>query len=296
MTTLNFISSQEEKTLSIVKDNKIFIQNKLEYFRFFNSFYQVLKLKRKEVRIVLDKKTIDSKNTILLSLCDFSEILENLEWKKGSLFYEYVSFIINDLNCLDNDMLLYDMENIIKNILNQSKLNIDYEIEEDIEKHILNLTQFQLHYDINDLLVIITKLFKNYIEKNLTKNFVIFYDSELLPLDFSMYDSCYSFDVSKNIDFENYNLICEKEMKEFDLEIINNKLESIWPIDYKRSIIMIYIREYFIKSSSNMVFVAHNEQEYLTYLLMDKIYDNNSKIEYQDFVISDNVKSFLKKI
>lgn len=293
---LSVNDSKEEKIVSIAKENNILVLSKLEMLKFFNLFYQTLKLKKKEIKISIGNKNLDYKNTILLSFCDYTEILENLVFKKGSMFYEFLISNIQDSIDLDNDILLYDISNIVQNTLESSELNINFEMEENIEKVILDFVQFDLKYEIKDLVNILNQLLTKFIEKNTTKNIVVFYDSELFDFPFSSFDNCYSFDISNNKIIKTYNLICDNNINEFEYKLLKNKLENIWPIEFLEEEIINYINEYFVKRALRIPLIATTEQEYLTYILMDKIYENNNQIKYNNFQLRDNVKSFLEHI
>ena len=126
MITMKMKTSEEELQLDISKKNSILILNKLTFLKFYNNFYQVFENKNKDIEIFLENKLHDSKNAFLLTLIDQTEILENLNFKKGSLFYEYIMNQIYSNENLDNDIIFYDLENILKNIQKTSKINVDY--------------------------------------------------------------------------------------------------------------------------------------------------------------------------
>ena len=296
ITILNINTKSEEKTITVLKNNNVLVLNKLKFFEFLNYFYQIITYKKRDVQIKIDNKILDHKNTILLSLCDFTEILGNLEWKKGTLLYEYITTHILESSFLDNDILFYNINNILENIIDECDLDIDYEIDDDISKILFNCTEFQLNYKWNELIIIFSKLLNNLIKMNPTKHFLIFYDSDLLYFDSKKYDHCYSFNISKNIEFENYNLICEQELVEFNAQMVLEKLENIWPIEFNNEKVKKYIKEFFIRKTSNNSLIAYSEHEYLAYIILNKIYNFYCKIETENFIIGNNVKSFLAKI
>lgn len=290
------MNTEEELIIPIMKENKILVLNKLTMFQFYNLFYQSIKLKEKNIKISIGNNLLEYKNTILLSLCDYTEILENFTTKKGSMFYEFLSSQIQNSITLENDILLYNLSAIVQDVLNNVSMNIDYDIEEDVEKIIFDLVEFHLDYHLGDTKEILSELIQNLIEKNTSKNIVIFYDSELFDFDFSKFDNCYSFDTSNNKKINDYNLICDKHITDFRFEMIINKLESLWPIEFLEFEVIDYIKEYFIKKASNLSLTAFCEQEYLTYILMNKMYEKEDSIKYRNFQMKDNVKSFLEHI
>ncbi len=276
----------------IQKDNHVLILDNNYFFHFFFKFYKLLKNKSKDIKISIGENDLDSKNTILLSLSSFPEILESTTFKKGSLFYEYIISSIRENNSLDNDILLYDIENIVNDIIKRTDLNLEYELENDTEKIILDNVNF-IYKDTN-IKKILSKLLNSYIETCKNKIFVIFYDSNLIDFKFCDYDNCYTFDISQKSNIEQYNLIIQKELKQFSIYEILKKLENIWPVDFQKEVVERSIREYIIKISHSDSVIAQNEQEYLTYILMNKAYQQNIEIKRNFNTISDNVNSFLQ--
>ena len=216
-------TNEEEFQLDISKKNSILVLNKLTFLKFYNSFYQIFTNKNKDVSIILENKLIDSKNAFMLTLTDQSEILENMNFKKGTLFYEYIITQINSNETLDNDIVFYDLINILKNIQGSSEMNMEYEVNEDLEKLILSQVEFNLKVDFENINEIIGFLLKNYLEKNKNKIGIIFYDSSLISFDINLYDSCYFFDLNVKKKLTEYNVIIEDEVKEFKLDFIISK-------------------------------------------------------------------------
>ena len=223
MITMKMKTSEEELQLDISKKNSILILNKLTFLKFYNNFYQLFENKNKDIEIFLENKLLDSKNAFLLTLTDQTEILENMNFKKGTLFYEYIVTQINSNETLDNDIIFYDLINILKNVQRSLKMNIEYEINEDLEKLILSQVEFNLKVNFENINEIINLLLKNYLEKNISKIGIIFYDSSIISIDINLYESCYFFDINSKKRIEEYNGIVDKEVKEFDLDFIISK-------------------------------------------------------------------------
>ena len=289
-------TSEEEFQLDISKKNSILILNKLTFLKFYNNFYQVFENKNKDIEIFLENKLLDSKNAFLLTLTDQTEILENMNFKKGTLFYEYIVTQINSNETLDNDIIFYDLINILKNIQRSLKMNIDYDMNEDLEKLILSQVEFNLKVNFENINEIINLLLKNYLEKNISKTGIIFYDSSLISININSYESCYFFDINSKKRIEEYNEIVDKEVKEFDLEFIINKLESIWPVDFNKDEVAFYLELYWKNSLVDLELEVSNETSLLTYGLLDKMYNKKAKTIIRNFQIRDNVKSFLEQI
>ena len=158
MITMEMKTNDEELLLDISKKNSILVLNKEIFLTFYNNFYQVLENKNKNIEIFLENKLLDSKNSFLLTLTDQTELLENLNFKKGTLFYDYILTKINSDITLDSEILYYDLVNFLKNIQENTEMNVDFEINEDFEKLILSIVDFHLDFKFKNITKII-KLF-----------------------------------------------------------------------------------------------------------------------------------------
>lgn len=296
MLELKIHSKDNDIQIPIKKDNKLLIINNQIFFTFYSYFYKSLYQKSKEIELKIGNKLLDNKNSILLSLCDYSEILEQLSFKKGTLFYNYIETLIVENDTLNSELLLYDLNNILNDIVLSSKLNINQTVDEDIEKLIFSITQFNLNYNITNINEILNNLLEQYIKINTNKIILIFYDSSLLNLSFSSFDNCYTFDISESVKIEEYNITSWHEVTDFNYEIIIHELNKQWPIAFNEQEIMKYIKEYFIKISHHIELSISNEKEYLAYFLLNKLYNNSIPINTNQVVLNDNIKSFLEHI
>lgn len=181
----------------IQKENSILILNKNEMLKFYYQFYSCIENKNKEVKISIGEKILDSRNTILFSFCNYKEILEQLKFKKGTLFYEYLLYCLEKTDISSDDHVFYNLVDIVKSMLRETDLNIEYDLEEDLEKLIFNTVTFNLNFKINEITNIFKCLLESFLERNQNKNYIIFYDSSLLSLELKKFDFCYSFDISE---------------------------------------------------------------------------------------------------
>ena len=288
--------SEEELQLDISKKNSILILNKLTFLKFYNNFYQVFENKNKDIEIFLENKLLDSKNAFLLTLIDQTEILENLNFKKGSLFYEYIMNQIYSNENLDNDIIFYHLENILKNIQKTSKINVDYNIDEDLEKLILSQVEFNIKVNFEDINEIMNFMFKNYLEKNVNKIGIIFYDSSLISLDIDLFESCYFFDINEKKEVKEYNVVLGEEVKEFDLNFVINRLENIWPVEFNREEVIHRVEKYWKSKLIDLRLEVLDETSLILYSILDKMFNYESNFIIRKFQIRDNVKSFLEQI
>lgn len=296
MITMKMKMSEEELQLDISKKNSILILNKLTFLKFYNNFYQVFENKNKDIEIFLENKLLDSKNAFLLTLIDQTEILENLNFKKGSLFYEYIMNQIYSNENLDNDIIFYDLENILKNIQKTSKINVDYNIDEDLEKLILSQVEFNIKVNFEDINEIMNFMFKNYLEKNVNKIGIIFYDSSLISLDIDLFESCYFFDINEKKEVKEYNVVLGEEVKEFDLNFVINRLENIWPVEFNREEVIHRVEKYWKSKLIDLRLEVLDETSLILYSILDKMFNYESNFIIRKFQIRDNVKSFLEQI
>ncbi len=280
---------------SILKYNYLLVLNEKKLFQFYFSFYTLLTEKNNNITIKIGNKKLDYKNAILFSFCDFNEIIYNLTFKKGSLIYEYLESNIYDLNLLDEDVINYDLNNVIEVLIKKMNLDIDYDLNIDLEKLIMTFTSFYFNYEIDNLSKIFNKILYNFIKKNSNKTIIIFYDSNLFTFNFNEFDNCYVFDIGNN-DLNLNNLIIDDKIRTFSISKIIENLEKRWPIEFYKEDCINYIKNYFITKKNKNELYAYNEQEYLAYILMNKLSNTNIDINKKNFHIRDNIKSFLEHI
>ena len=280
---------------SILKYNYLLVLNEKKLFQFYFSFYTLLTEKNNNITIKIGNKKLDYKNAILFSFCDFNEIIYNLTFKKGSLIYEYLESNIYDLNLLDEDIINYDLNNVIEVLIKKMSLDINYDLNIDLEKLIMTFTSFNFNYEIDNLSKIFNKILYNFIKKNSNKTVIIFYDSNLFTFNFNEFDNCYVFDIGNN-DLNLNNLIIDDKIRTFSISKIIENLEKRWPIEFYKEDCINYIKNYFITKKNKNELYAYNEQEYLAYILMNKLSNTNIDINKKNFHIRDNIKSFLEHI
>lgn len=290
------IVDQYEKELNISKQNKILILNKLKFAEFYSFFYRVIKLKEKSVLIYLGNKLIDNKSVNLFSFMDITEILEQMNFKKGTLLYEYFISCFRLEENIDVDILLYDLVDIVKSVINNSGFDIDYEINEDVEKMLFSLVDFKLNYSFDNVVPLFLKILEDYLEKNNNKINIIFYDSELIDCDVSKFDSCYVFDISDKKDFTDYNILCWEKIDEFSLDSIMERLELLWPVEFDEEEVKESLINYFHSKRCLVKYKSKNETDIIVEKLLNKIYEQEDIDNFNNIIIRDNVKSFLEQI
>ena len=221
--------------------------------------------------------------------------MNNLTFKKGTLFYEYIVSIINNIDISIEDNLFNKFSEAIDNILNTSEFQMDYQLDENLEKMLLSIVDFELKYNLRNIDLILSKFLHLVAQENPNKTLLVFYDSSLVSLDFSFIDSYYCFDISQLKTLDDYNLICENEMLKFSLDGILEQLESIWPVDFDRRLVNVAVYNYFLQKRNINRMIARTEIELLTFTILNKKYGETSVIVNKTVNVRDNVKSFLQK-
>lgn len=148
--------------------------------------------------------------------------------------------------------------------------------------------------DIHSLLQIINKLLLKILSSSdNSKNYIIFYNSSVLNIDFSNYECCYSFDVNKNLNISKYNLLSTNQVLEFHLDVVQHQAKLLWPTHYTIEMIFFYLERYF-KYYLGFDKVELTEQnEIIMASIIKKLFGFNQMIIYDSSFIEHNIKSFL---
>lgn len=191
---------------------------------------------------------------------------------------------------------MYELSDIAKDIISSSEFVLDYDLSDDIEKMILSNISFKLNYQTAEVLDVIKKMLRQYFDKYIDKNFIIFYDSAILDYDFKFHENCYCFDVNGMKDLKDYNIFCDEELKEFNLSMILDKLESMWPVEFDEIEIKSFVKEYYCQTRYSKEIYCMCENQLITYTILKKINNEDIIINMTKFIIRDNVKQFLEHI
>lgn len=248
--------------------------------------------KNRDSHVKIGNYNLDSKNAVLFDFTSIASILSMIEYRKGTLLYEYMvskySFI--DSVCYDKLLELYEN---LQLSLNDEQSSVYYNIVDDLNKILyegiepnINQEKIMESFDI---------LLKEYLEKTKNKTIIIFYNSEIYDINFLNYDNVYSFNIAKQKSIEKYNLeSTDIEMKEFNYELIKNNLMKIYPINYKEEEINKYIKIYYSYLGSVENIYAYSLEEFLIFsILSDK---NKQKVIPKNIQISDNIIAFLASV
>ena len=277
------ISGEYEKNISIEKDNKLKIINYKTYLDFYKYFY----LKH---GLFIQNKEVNKKDFIVIDVTSIIGIIKQMEFSKGSIFYEFVINTYNDTS-LDKKEPFY--QEFLKQIdILKENLNVDFEfIEEDnIDKVIMQNIDININFNIlfETFLTTLNKV----VNENITKTYIIFYDSKILDIKLDS-DNYYLFDLNQYLDIDKYNLLISNDVQEFNINSLVNYIESIWPKDYEENEIRVLLKHYFKYLIYLNEFDTVSIELYILGIILNKTYGLNQKIVYTKPIDDNIIKSFI---
>ena len=300
MKVLKIIEEQNDLFLRIEKDNKILIESEKGYRNLYLQLRRIINDKSSSTKGYIDNKEITSKEFRIINLMSYDCIIDELDYKKESLFYEYIESILKSNIEQISDKLNETIYSLLEKIVISSDIDFNYELNNDCIKTLQNITNYKIKSKNMDEVFLISQIIKQLLSKgtgpNLMKYF-IFYNSNFLKFDFSKYDMCYSFDIGNNCSFEEYNLIStSNNIKEFEYERIISELRAWWPIPYSNFVIEKLAKKYFSQFLILETIELENQDEVIVAYLLGKILNLNKKLFYSKANIDNNVQSFLTNL
>ncbi len=282
MVELKF-TGEYEQSFSIEKDNKIKIIDYETYLNFYKYFY----LKQ---NLFIQNKEITKKDCIVIDISSVFNILKQMEFNKGTLLYEYISLIYNEVHLEDKQPFYYEYLNQIEIL--KDKLNSDFEIipEENLDKVVLQ--NIDININLDSLLSNFNCILNKILLENINKTYIIFHDSKLIEIKPES-DNYYLFDVNQFLDIKEYNLLVTKNVNEFNLNSLVNYIESIWPINYEENEICFLLEHYFKYLIYLKDISIFNEKLYLIGIILNKIYNLQQKLYCTNLNINNIIKSFI---
>lgn len=296
MIKLKITNEFNDVFLKIRKNNKILIKDELGVINFYFLFYRIICEKSSDIQGYLENKNINHKDFILINLLNYDEFSNALLFKKGSLLYCYIESIIKESIDSFDESVYNKIISFIDNSLEKSNLGIDYQIDENFLKLIFSICDFQLKNNNKNLSSVETIL-DSILRKENVKKYIIFYNSKIINIDFSKYDCCCSFDIAIGYPVEEYNLISFKdELKEFNIEILEKEIESLWPISYNQLDIKKYMKKYFEQYIYLNELNLELKDDIIMANIIQKLFNINQKINYDYSSLDSNIKSFLTNL
>lgn len=293
MINLKVSDDKEEFFLRIEKNNCVLVENEIGIMKLYLCFYKIICEKNNELTGYLDHKAISSKDFILLNLLNYSTFSDSFQFKKGSLLFCYIDLLLKS-SADDFDVSIYDK---ISTFLSQSLFNgevaIDYQVDEDFMKLILSICNFSVEFR-EDPLVIMKKILDKLLSQEMSKKYIIFYNSRVLDFDFSQYDCCYSFDINFGYSLQKYNLISFSDrIQELNLEVLENEIKLLWPISYKENQIAKNLKKYFEQYLFLDELYLTSADEVIMAYIIQKLFHLNKRLIYDNSLLNNNIKSFL---
>lgn len=274
-----------EKCLSIEKNNKLKIINNKTYLNFYKYFY----LKRD---VIVQNKEINKKDFVVIDLTSTTVIIKQMEFNKGSIFYDYVTYKYNNISLEEKDKFYQEF---LKQIdLLKESLKVDYEIveEDNIDKVIIQNIDININFD--NLFETALKVLNEIVKENVTKIYIIFYNSRLLNIKLDS-DNYYLFDVNQYLDINECNLLFCDDIYNLNFSSLINYVENIWPKNYEDNEIKLYLNHYFKYLIYLNEFDTLSIEIYLIGLILNKLYGLNQKINCKKPILDNVIKSFVDK-
>lgn len=274
-----------EKCLSIEKNNKLKIINNKIYLNFYKYFY----LKQD---VIVQNKEINKKDFVVIDLTSNIGIIKQMEFNKGSIFYDYVTYKYNNISLEEKDKFYQEF---LKQIdLLKESLKINYEIveEDNIDKVIIQNIDININFD--NLFETTLKVLNEIVKENVTKIYIIFYNSRLLNVKLDS-DNYYLFDVNQYLDINEYNLLFCDDIYNLNFSSLINYVENIWPKNYEDNEIKLYLNHYFKYLIYLNEFDTLSIEIYLIGLILNKLYGLNQKINCKKPILDNVIKSFVDK-
>lgn len=274
-----------EKCLSIEKNNKLKIINNKTYLNFYKYFY----LKRD---VIVQNKEINKKDFVVIDLTSTNGIIKQMEFNKGSIFYDYVTYKYNNISLEEKDKFYQEFLKQIDLLKESIKINYEIVEEDNIDKVIIQNIDININFD--NLFETTLKVLNEIVKENVTKIYIIFYNSRLLNVKLDS-DNYYLFDVNQYLDINEYNLLFCDDIYNLNFSSLINYVENIWPKNYEDNEIKLYLNHYFKYLIYLNEFDTLSIEIYLIGLILNKLYGLNQKINCKKPILDNVIKSFVDK-
>jgi len=282
------------ESIDIKKYNNIIFTKPINLLNFYKTFDYLINDRDENIKIKLGMKYISYKDYILVNLMDIDSIINELKYKKGTVIYEYVNNILENLDYEYKIEIDKAVEKTFDEIKQKLCFKSHLSFDTDISKLFNSQATFFPIIDDLDFIDTLKNVLSEVLLSKINKTFIIFINSDLINYDFSNHDNVYIFDISTKNNILEYNIIIDSIVKNFDDEMLFNYLKLNWPINSSDSEIKNVSNIYF-KYYINQEIIETNESNILIVSkLINKILNFDKKIIFDENKIEDIVKSFLK--
>lgn len=238
---LEFIYNGSLVELDIKRHNSLLIINQEKYIYLYYLFYNSIKRKDNNCNIKINKEEISSKKYTFIDLTSPIAIVNELENKKDNLLFSYTSHIFDKLvdNYLDRLLEIYEK---VMHEFNEINDLLNCNIRNDIEKNFIS--NYEIKFNILEYEKILKNLLKIFLDSNIDKKIIIFYDSKYLKYNFENNKNIIAFDTNDKLEVNKYNILISDEYMNINYEIIINYITKKSPIILEKSLVESILTEY----------------------------------------------------
>ena len=238
---LEFIYNGSLVELNIKRHNMLLIINQEKYIYLYYLFYNSIKTKDNNCNIKINKEEISSKKYTFIDLTSPIAIVNELENKKDTLLFSYTSHIFDKL--VDNylDRLLEIYEKVVHEF-NEINDLLNCNIKDDVVKNFVS--NYEIKFNILEYKKILKNLLKIFLDSNIDKKIIIFYNSKYLKYNFENNKNVIAFDTNDKLEVNKYNVLISNEYMNINYEIIINYITEKSPIILEKSLVESILTEY----------------------------------------------------
>lgn len=238
---LEFIYNGSLVELDIKRHNSLLIINQEKYIYLYYLFYNSIKRKDNNCNIKINKEEISSKKYTFIDLTSPIAIVNELENKKDTLLFSYTSHIFDKL--VDNylDRLLEIYEKVVHEF-NEINDLLNCNIKDDVVKNFVS--NYEIKFNILEYKKILKNLLKIFLDSNIDKKIIIFYNSKYLKYNFENNKNVIAFDTNDKLEVNKYNALISNEYMNINYEIIINYITEKSPIILEKSLVESILTEY----------------------------------------------------
>ena len=238
---LEFIYNGSLVELDIKRHNSLLIINQEKYIYLYYLFYNSIKRKDNNCNIKINKEEISSKKYTFIDLTSPIAIVNELENKKDTLLFSYTSHIFDKLvdNYLDRLLEIYEK---VMHEFNEINDLLNCNIKDDVVKNFVS--NYEINFNILEYEKILKNLLKIFIDSNIDKKIIIFYNSKYLKYNFENNKNVIAFDTNDKLEVNKYNVLISNEYMNINYEIIINYITEKSPIILEKSLVESILTEY----------------------------------------------------
>ena len=282
-----------EHILNLKQDNYIIYNNKINLYRFYYYFYELLENKNNNVEIYLGSKKISYKDTKLINIMDVEKLILNLKFEKNSMLYDCILKLLGFVDIDEQNKIFSDISLIIDNLIKDNFNDLEYYIDDNFIKTVSS--NLNIIFKDDDINKNINNLLKKYITLDDSKTYIIFYESDFIQIKFKEYEynNVYFFDISKSNKLEKYNICLFDDFTDFNYNVLLDEIEKNWPQSFNKNDVKNVLNHFYHIYVSNINYYSDKIDEIILNKVLNIIYKNNRTIEYDVSRIDNNIINFL---